>query len=165
MEQVILVDERDTNVGVMEKLEAHQKGRLHRAFSIVLFNSEGNILLQKRAEGKYHSAGLWTNTCCSHPRPEEPLQDATARRLREEMGIETPLQFRYKFIYKAELGDLIEHEYDHVFTGVFDGRPEINPQEASDWKYASPSEVLADIEKHPSHYSAWFQLIMRDLSF
>ncbi len=163
MEQVILVDEKDTNVGVMEKLEAHKKGVLHRAFSIVLFDSSGNILLQQRAHGKYHSAGLWTNTCCSHPRPDEDLQAATSRRLREEMGIQTALYFRYKFIYKAQLGDLIEHEYDHVYTGVFNGTPEVNPEEVADWKFISRNELLKDINLSPRRYSAWFQMIIHQL--
>ena len=163
MEQVILVDEKDTNIGVMEKLEAHRKGVLHRAFSILLFDNKGNILLQQRAHEKYHSAGLWTNTCCSHPRPDENLSDATSRRLQEEMGIHTSLDFRYKFIYKAELGNLIEHEYDHVFTGSFEGTPNINPVEVADWKFMRPAEILEDISQHPSRYSAWFQMIMRQL--
>ena len=163
MEQVILVDEKDTHVGVMEKLEAHQKGVLHRAFSIVLFDSRGKILLQQRAPEKYHSGGLWTNTCCSHPRPDESIEAATSRRLREEMGIETSLEFRYKFIYKAQLGDLIEHEYDHVFTGKFDGTPDVNPDEVANWKFVSPSDILEDIEKSPTRYSAWFQMIMHQL--
>ncbi len=163
MEQVILVDEKDTNIGVMEKLEAHEKGLLHRAFSILLFDNQGNILLQQRAHEKYHSAGLWTNTCCSHPRPDENLADATARRLQEEMGIQTDLDFQYKFIYKAQLGNLIEHEYDHVFTGTFEGTPKVNPNEVADWKFMRPADILEDISKYPSRYSAWFQMIMHQL--
>src|SRR5690349_19964529 len=118
MEQVILVDEHDREIGLMEKMEAHRKGVLHRAFSVVLFNSKGEVLLQKRSKNKYHSAGLWTNACCSHPRPNEPLQVAVKRRLQEEMGIDVDPQYLYKFLYQVELqNNLIEHELDHVFIG------------------------------------------------
>ncbi len=163
MEQVILVNEEDKDIGAMEKLEAHQKGVLHRAFSVVLYNNEGKILLQQRAHGKYHSGGLWTNTCCSHPRPQEQTPDAAQRRLMEEMGIRVPLDFQYKFIYKVQLGSLIEHEMDHVFTGVFNGSPNINPDEVSDWKFMTPGEILSDIALNPDQYSAWFRMIMQRL--
>src|SRR5687768_14610065 len=136
MEQVILVDNDDNAIGTMEKMEAHQKGCLHRAFSVILYNSQGDMLIQKRSAAKYHSAGLWTNACCSHPLPGENIKDATRRRLKEELGIDVSTEFRYKFIYKANLdGGLIEHELDHVFTGLFDGRPHINEDEVSDWKF------------------------------
>ena len=123
-EQVILVDKDDKQVGLMSKLEAHEKGVLHRAFSIFIFNSKYELLLQKRASSKYHSGGLWTNTCCSHPREGEDTLDAANRRLNEEMGIKTSLRKVYDFIYKAELDNqLTEHEFDHVFYGVFDNDP------------------------------------------
>ena len=124
MEKIILVDEHDNAIGTMEKMEAHRRGVLHRAFSIILFNSNGEILLQKRSKSKYHSGGLWTNTCCSHPLPNESIQDATRRRLKQEMGIDLQPEFAFKFIYKTPLDqNLIEHEYDHVFIGTFDGDP------------------------------------------
>src|SRR6478752_348872 len=136
MEHVILVDELDNAIGTMEKMEAHQKGILHRAFSILLFNSKGEILLQKRALTKYHSGGLWTNTCCSHPGPSEPIEVAARRRLLFEMGIDVTPSFAFKFTYQAALDHgLTEHELDHVFTAVFDGSPQINPEEVEDWRY------------------------------
>ena len=135
-EKVILVDKNDNQIGFMPKLEAHQKGVLHRAFSIFIFNNKYELLLQKRASSKYHSGGLWTNTCCSHPRQDEDILDAANRRLIEEMGIETILRKVYEFTYKAELdNDLTEHEFDHVFYGVYNEDPEINPDEADDFKW------------------------------
>lgn len=122
MEHVILVDQNDNAIGTMEKLEAHQKGILHRAFSILLFNTKGELLLQKRSRLKYHSSSLWTNTCCSHPLPDEPMQQATRRKLKQEMGIDLQTEFAYKFTYRSNLDNgLIEHECDHVFIGTFDG--------------------------------------------
>ena len=136
MEKVILVDERDNIVGTMEKLEAHRQGVLHRAFSILLFNSKGEILLQKRAASKYHSGGLWTNACCSHPLPEESMEQATRRKLKQEMGIDLQTEFAYKFIYKATLDHgLTEHELDYVYTAIFDGDPVINTEEVEAWKF------------------------------
>ena len=133
-EKVILVDKNDNQVGLMPKLEAHEKGVLHRAFSIFIFNSKYELLLQKRASSKYHSGGLWTNTCCSHPREGEDILDAANRRLDEEMGIKTSLRKVYDFIYKAELDNqLTEHEFDHVFYGVFDNDPILNEDEAEDF--------------------------------
>lgn len=161
MEHVILVDEQDNAIGTMEKLEAHQKGLLHRAFSILLFNSKGEILLQRRALEKYHSGGLWTNTCCSHPLPEECITVATRRRLLHEMGIDLQTEFAYKFIYKTPLDrDLIEYECDHVFIGHFDGKPQANPDEVMDWKYMDMQELRADMASNPDIYTAWFKLIM-----
>ncbi len=145
----------------MEKLEAHQKGVLHRAFSILLFNSKGELLLQKRSKTKYHSAGLWTNTCCSHPLPGETMADATRRKLKQEMGIDLQPEFSYKFIYKANLdGNLIEYEYDHVFIGSFEGTPVINKEEVEEWKYCELSSLRADIKKNPEVYTFWFKLII-----
>lgn len=161
MEEVIVVDQFDNEVGTMEKMEAHQKGVLHRAFSVLLFNSAGEILLQKRSVEKYHSGGMWTNTCCSHPLPGEEVEAAARRRLREEMGVDLQPTFSYSFVYKVELdGGLIEHELDHVFFGSFDGTPEINVNEVSEWKYVSLSDLKSDMLKHPDDYTHWFKLIV-----
>jgi isopentenyl-diphosphate Delta-isomerase len=161
MEMVILVDQNDNAIGTMEKMEAHRKGELHRAFSVMIFNAKGEILLQKRASNKYHSAGLWTNACCSHPLPGERTEDATRRRLKEEMGIDLQPQFAYKFIYKTDLGqNLIEHEYDHVYVGTFNGEPAINSNEVEDWKFVSADWLKKDILHHPDHYTYWFRLIV-----
>lgn len=161
MEHVILVDKEDNETGTMEKMEAHKKGLLHRAFSILLFDSSGKMLIQKRSRAKYHSSGLWTNTCCSHPLPGESLEVATRRRLREEMGIDLQPVHSHTFIYKAQLDkDLIEHELDHVFVGIYNGQPQINETEVEAWKYADVSWLKADIEKNPSDYTVWFRLIL-----
>ncbi len=161
MEQVILVDEHDQEIGTMEKMEAHRKGLLHRAFSVLVFNSQGEILVQQRADSKYHSAGLWTNTCCSHPRPHECIQEASARRLREEMGIAANPEFLFKFTYRTHLEqDLVEHEVDHVFTAIFDGTPEANPHEVQAWKFIDLDLLRKDVELHPSNYTYWFRLIL-----
>jgi len=163
MEQVLLVDHDDRVIGTMEKMEAHQKGLLHRAFSVLLFNDEGKILLQKRAAHKYHSAGLWTNTCCSHPQPNEKIEEAASRRLREEMGIHAQPTFAYKFIYKTSLDhELIEHEYDHVFLGSFNDVPSINQNEVADWKYADIEWIKRYIIEHPDRYTYWFKMIVND---
>lgn len=164
MEEVILVDAHDQPIGTMEKLEAHQKGLLHRAFSVILFNSKGEMLLQKRATDKYHSGGLWTNTCCSHPKPDESIEMAAERRLEEEMGIRLRPAFLYKFIYKTPLdNELTEHELDHVLTGVFDGEPAPHPSEVADWKYVAIEEIKADMAMHPDDYTFWFRLIMENI--
>lgn len=166
MEKVILVDEQDNVIGTMEKMEAHRKGLLHRAFSILLFNSKGEILLQKRAPSKYHSGGLWTNTCCSHPLPGEPLEDATRRKLKHEMGIDLDPQYSFSFLYRSELDKgLTEHELDHVFTGLFDGSPDINTDEVEAWKYTDIPSLREDIRKNPHHYTSWFKLIVDHPSF
>jgi isopentenyl-diphosphate delta-isomerase len=162
MESVILVDEGDNAVGTMEKLEAHRRGLLHRAFSILLFNSQGEMLLQKRSRNKYHSGGLWTNTCCSHPLPGETMAHATRRKLKQEMGIDLQTDFAYKFIYRAELDhDLTEHECDYVFTGHFNGTPKINADEVEDWKYADLQALQQDAQQHPERYTQWFRLILK----
>mgnify|MGYP001411829282 FL=1 len=156
-EKVVLVDKNDNQIGLMSKMEAHQKGTLHRAFSIFLFNSENQILLQKRSSNKYHSGGLWTNTCCSHPRDEESVIDAGNRRLFEEMGIKTELKEAFNFTYKAELENgLIEHEYDHVLIGEFNGTPILNKDEAEDWKWISMEDVRKDIVENETDYTVWF---------
>jgi isopentenyl-diphosphate Delta-isomerase len=162
MEHVILVDEHDREVGTMEKMEAHRKGVLHRAFSVLIFNSKGELLLQKRALTKYHSGGLWTNTCCSHPLPGESIPEAAQRKLKQEMGIACPLTFSHKFIYQVRLDNqLIEHECDSVLIGHYDGAPAINRLEAEDWKYVSMDEVKTDALKNPEKYTYWFRLMLQ----
>jgi isopentenyl-diphosphate delta-isomerase len=157
-ELVVLVNERDEAIGTMGKLEAHRTGALHRAFSVFLFDGQGRLLLQRRAQGKYHSAGLWTNTCCSHPRPGEPVIDAARRRLREEMGIEAALEHRFSFIYKASFDNgLHEHELDHVFFGAFSGEPRPAPNEADDWQYLHPDRIEAGLSAHPERYTVWLR--------
>lgn len=161
MDHVILVDNDDNQVGIMEKIQAHEQGLLHRAFSVFLFDSRGHMLLQQRALDKYHSAGLWSNTCCSHPRPGEGLPQAAARRLFEEMGISCPVTKCFSFVYRAALDNgLTEYEYDHVFTGVFDGVPVVNPQEVRDWRYADPEQVMEEIKTVPYKFSYWFRQAM-----
>ena len=158
-EKVILVDKNDNQVGLMPKLEAHEKGVLHRAFSIFIFNSKYELLLQKRASSKYHSGGLWTNTCCSHPREGEDTLDAANRRLDEEMGIKTSLRKVYNFIYKAELDNqLTEHEFDHVFYGVCDNDPILNKDEAEDFKWVDMETLNNDIMKNEDNYTVWFKI-------
>src|SRR6188768_3717703 len=164
MEQVILVDEFDNEVGIMEKMEAHRMGALHRAFSVVVFNSKGELLLQKRAVGKYHSGGLWTNTCCSHPSPSESIDIAVQRRLLYEMGIDVHPSFAFKFTYRAALDHgLTEHELDHVFTATFDGAPQVNPNEVEDWEYVDLATLRADLARSPERYTAWFGYILERL--
>ena len=158
-ENVILVDKNDIQVGLMPKLEAHEKGLLHRAFSIFIFNSKYELLLQKRASSKYHSGGLWTNTCCSHPREGEDTLDAANRRLTEEMGIETSLRKVHDFIYKAELdNNLTEHEFDHVFYGVYNEDPVINKDEADDFKWIDMGLLNEDIKINGDNYTVWFKI-------
>jgi len=161
MEQVILVDEQDNEIGSMEKMEAHQKGLLHRAFSIVIFNSKGEMLLQQRAREKYHSGGLWTNACCSHPRPGETLEEAGKRKLLQEMGFECDLNYSHKFIYKVELDNhLTEYEWDYVLVGYYDKAPVINRQEAQAWKYESLDSLRSDAQKNPKSYTCWFKIML-----
>jgi isopentenyl-diphosphate delta-isomerase len=157
-EKVVLVDENDNEVGTERKTRAHQQGRLHRAFSIFVFNSKGELLIQKRAKTKYHSGGLWANTCCSHPRPGEPIEKAAHRRLKEEMGFECELKKAFSFTYRAEFENgLIEHEYDHVFIGKFDGEPQPDPEEVEDWKWVDTEELKKDIKENPDSYTYWFK--------
>lgn len=160
-DQVVLVTEDDEAIGLMPKLEAHEKGVLHRAFSVFIFNTKNEMLLQRRAFGKYHSEGLWSNTCCSHPLPGEAVHDGAVRRLREEMGIEADLKFLYTFQYRADLENgLTENELDHVFYGVTDAIPAIDPAEASDYKYLTVPEIQADIVQNPHAYTEWFKICM-----
>jgi isopentenyl-diphosphate delta-isomerase len=159
VEQVILVDKDDCEIGVMEKMEAHKQSVLHRAFSVFLFNPQGKMLLQQRALTKYHSAGLWTNTCCSHPRPGETLENAVSRRLIEEMGITTKVFKAFDFIYQAELPDnLNEYEFDHVFIGNYDADVRPNHLEVANFVYQSIEEVEANLESHPEKYTVWFKI-------
>ncbi|MFN3841126.1 MAG: isopentenyl-diphosphate Delta-isomerase [Cyclobacteriaceae bacterium] len=161
MEHVILVDKYDNEVGTMEKLEAHRKGVLHRAFSVLVFNSKGEMLIQRRAGCKYHSAGLWTNACCSHPRAGEQIEKAAQRRLKEEIGLNLQPEKAYSFIYKTELDNgLIENELDHVLVATSDGEPVLNPLEAQDWKYISMPELRSRMESHPAEFTHWFKLIV-----
>lgn len=160
-EQVILVDENDIQTGTMPKLEAHQKGLLHRAISVFIFNSQNELLLQQRAFGKYHSAGLWSNTCCSHPRPDESPKDAAERRIQEEMGMTIPLSFLFTFQYRAELEHaLIEHELDHVFWAKSDVLPNVNPEEVADYRYISVPDLYRSIQQSPQAYSEWFKICL-----
>lgn len=160
MASVILVDEQDTPVGTMEKMEAHRAGALHRAFSIFIFNSKGELLLQQRAPGKYHSAGLWTNTCCSHPAPGESSLAAAQRRLREEMGLTCPLQQIFTFTYKVSFDNgLTENELDHIFIGHSDDVPVPDPAEALSFRYMSPEQIAADIAVNASLYTEWFKML------
>ena len=159
-EQVILVNEHDIPIGLMEKLEAHQKALLHRAFSVFILNDKGEIMLQQRAASKYHSPNLWTNTCCSHPRQDETTIEAGKRRLREEMGFVTELTDILSFIYKAPFDNgLTEHELDHILIGYYNAPPTINPEEVADWRWELPEKIKEDIAKHPHRYTEWFKII------
>ncbi|MBC7485201.1 MAG: isopentenyl-diphosphate Delta-isomerase [Cytophagaceae bacterium] len=161
MEKVILVDESDQEKGVEEKMSAHRRGLLHRAFSVFVFNDAGQLLLQQRAASKYHSPLLWTNTCCSHPRPGEETLDAARRRCKEEMGIEPVLLHAFSFLYKVTLDQgLIEHEYDHVYIGISNKTPLLNREEAAAFKWVNLKEVKEDVEKHPAHYTVWFTICL-----
>ncbi len=158
-EEVILVNERDEPVGSMEKLEAHRKALLHRAFSVFIFNGKGEMLLQQRAGRKYHSAGLWTNACCSHPRPGEATRDAAMRRLYEELGFTTELEKIFEFTYRSAFENgLTEFEFDHVFVGIHEEEIHPNREEVSDHCYKSLEEIRADMMTAPGKYTAWFQL-------
>lgn len=159
-ERIILVDEEDREIGAGEKLAVHRDGRLHRAFSIFVGNGEGQLLLQKRAAAKYHSGGLWSNTCCGHPRAGEALEDAVHRRLREEFGFDCGLRECFAFTYRAEFGNgLIEHEVDHVYLGEYHGIPAPNPEEIEDWQWIEPQALLADIRLRPERYSYWLRSV------
>lgn len=161
---IILVDEADNPVGFEEKLKAHQEGKLHRAFSIFIFNEDGELLLQKRAHGKYHSAGLWTNTCCSHPRPNEDTLKAARRRLEEEMGFDCGLKEIFKFNYKAKLdGGIIENELDHVFVGQYGTDPIINKTEVEDFKWVNIEWLETDMSEHPEQYTIWFKICFKEV--
>ena len=165
-EEVILVDEMDQEIGTMEKLRAHEVGLLHRAISVFLFNPKGELLLQKRASSKYHSGGLWTNTCCTHPRPGENNKDAAIRRISEEMGILTDLNYSFSFTYNARFENkLIENEFDHVFTGISEDIPQLNIEEAEDFDYVSIPNVIIDMDKNPNNYTEWFKIAIHKVEF
>jgi isopentenyl-diphosphate delta-isomerase len=158
-EILILVDENDNEVGFQDKVSAHQEGALHRAFSVFVFNSRGLMLLQRRAMDKYHSPGLWSNTCCSHPRRGEKTSEACSRRLIEEMGMKCNLNFAFNFTYRAEFENgLIEHEFDHVYFGTSDKIPTPEPREVEDWKYITIPQLQEDISTHPENYTEWLKI-------
>ncbi|MBN2367502.1 isopentenyl-diphosphate Delta-isomerase [Candidatus Woesearchaeota archaeon] len=156
--QVILVDKNDKEIGISEKLSVHKSGKLHRAFSIFVFNSKKELMLQKRSLKKYHSPDLWTNTCCSHPQPGKELIQEAEKRLEEEMGFSCRLEEKFSFIYKAELGELTEHEYDHVLFGRYDSEPNPNPEEVSDWRWVSMDELKKEISEIPDKFTEWLKL-------
>jgi isopentenyl-diphosphate delta-isomerase len=159
-EMVILVNEKDEKIGLMPKQEAHEKALLHRAFSVFIFNDKGELMLQQRAFDKYHSPGLWTNTCCSHQRDGENNVEAGKRRLMEEMGFVTDIKETISFIYKAPFDNgLTEHEYDHILVGNFNGIPQLNPAEVANWKWMAVNEVKKDIILNPTSYTEWFKII------
>ncbi len=163
-EKVILVDANDQEIGIAEKLIAHREGALHRAFSIFVFRSDGQLLLQKRAQTKYHSGGLWSNTCCSHPRPQEALEEAAHRRLTEEMGFDCALKEIFSLTYNVQLeNDLWEHEYDHVFVGQYEGEPTPHPEEIDDWKWIDLGGVRKDIHNNPDRYTYWLRVCIDNI--
>jgi isopentenyl-diphosphate delta-isomerase len=165
MEYVVLVDNNDNAIGTMEKQQAHVEGVLHRAFSIFIFNSENKLLLQKRASSKYHCGGLWTNTCCSHPRENEIILDAANRRLQEEMGMQCELKPLFNFVYKAEFENgLTEHEYDHVFVGQSNQLPELNTEEVEDYRYIDLEELQTEIKVSPQNFTPWFLIALDRVS-
>lgn len=158
-EQLILVDEKDQPVGACEKMEAHTKGYLHRAFSVFLFDNQGQMLLQRRALNKYHSGGLWTNACCSHPYPGEETLAAALRRLQEEMGFVTPVTKAFDFVYKAQFENgLTEYEFDHVFVGAYEGPIQPNPEEVMDYEYVPVAKIEEQLLAEPDRYTAWFRI-------
>ena len=164
MERVVLVDENDNPLGTMEKMEAHEKGVLHRAFSVFIFNQKGDMLLQQRAFSKYHSGGLWTNTCCSHPRENELTIDAAHRRLQEEMGFDCEIEKAFDFIYKREIDQgLAEHELDHVFIGEFEGKVCFNKEEVNTYIYIPVQDVLEEVKQRPEKYTEWFKICLNEV--
>jgi len=157
-EYILLVDENDNIIGKGEKIKTHREGKLHRAFSIFVFNSKGELLLQKRGKSKYHSGGLWTNTCCSHQRDGEALEEAVHRRLKEEMGFDCELKEMFTFTYRIKFdNNLFENECDHVFIGNFDGEPTPNPEEVDEWKWVGLEELKNDMQKNPDNYTYWLK--------
>jgi isopentenyl-diphosphate delta-isomerase len=161
---VILVDEKDNKIGLMEKMEAHEKGLLHRAFSVFVFNSKGDFLLQRRAISKYHSGGLWTNSCCSHPRDGETFLEAGKRRLQEEMGFVCELEKQFDFIYKSKLdNELTEHELDHVMFGTYEGEIVLNKDEVMDYKYVDLDTLVKDMSDNPGNYTEWFKICFEEV--
>ncbi len=164
VDYVILVNKNDQPLGTMEKMEAHEKGVLHRAFSVFIFNNVGELLLQKRADEKYHSPGLWTNTVCSHPRTNEKTDEAAHRRIVEEMGFDCDFKEAFTFIYKSDVGQgLIEHEFDHVFIGTSDTKPIPNPEEVGDYKYVSLAFLKKDLKENSDQYTVWFRIAIKEV--
>jgi isopentenyl-diphosphate delta-isomerase len=162
-EQVVLVNEQDEVLGLMEKMQAHENGILHRAFSVFLFNGKGEMLLQKRAAGKYHSPNQWTNAVCSHPRIDETYLEGAKRRLKEELGIEAELSEKFNFVYKADVGqNLWEHELDHVFTGNFEGEVHLNADEVSEIRYISMEDLNREMTASPQNFTEWFKIILAE---
>jgi isopentenyl-diphosphate delta-isomerase len=163
-ERVVLVDADDVEIGTVEKMRAHLDGALHRAFSVFVFDRVGRMLLQRRAADKYHSGGLWSNTCCSHPRPGEDAAAGALRRLDEEMGFRCDLHSAFTFVYHADVGmGLTEHEYDHVFVGRFDGAPQPNPAEVEGWRWADVDDLRAEMDAHPERFTFWFRAAFREV--
>ena len=163
-EKVILVDQNDTQIGLMNKMEAHEKGLLHRAFSVFVFNKKGELLIQQRALSKYHSPGEWANTCCSHQREAETTINAAHRRLEEEMGFDVSLKEVFSFTYKKKFGNgLTEHEFDHVLFGEYEGEPIMNPEEVASWKYISLADLKTDIAAFPEKYTIWLQIALKEV--
>lgn len=162
MEQVILVDHQDNEIGLEEKIKAHENGaKLHRAFSIFVFNEKGQTMLQQRAAEKYHGGGLWSNTVCSHQRKGESTIDAAHRRLREEMGFDCDMREAFAFEYQAPMDHgLTEHEYDHVVLGTYEGEPRPNPEEVQDWKWMDLDELKQDMKRNPSVYTPWAKMVI-----
>ena len=159
IEEVVLVNEKDEAVGTMEKMAAHEQAILHRAFSVFIFNKNGDVLMQQRAHSKYHSGGLWTNTCCSHPRPGEEVVAAATRRLQEEMGFTTNLTKAFDFTYKAVFENgLTEHEFDHVIIGQYDGLVDFNPNEVAAYAFMQVQELERQIQETPERFTAWFHI-------
>lgn len=164
LNHIVLVDENDRQIGIEDKLQAHKDGKLHRAFSIFIFNSNGDLMLQKRDKNKYHSGGLWTNTCCSHPRVGESLDQAANRRLFEEMGFVCEIEEKFAFTYQVDFENgLHEHEYDHVFIGKYDGEPTLNPEEAEDWRWISLQDLEREVLQFPELYSHWIKVALPKL--
>lgn len=162
-EEVVLINPQDEVLGSMEKMEAHQNGLLHRAFSVFLFNDKGEMLLQKRAASKYHSPNQWTNAVCSHPRMDETYENGAKRRLQEELGIEVDIEQKFHFLYKAEVGDdLWEHELDHVFTGFYNGEFELNPEEVSEIRYILMEDLEQEMKTNPEYFTEWFKIILKE---
>ena len=162
-EKVVLVTEKDEVLGLMEKMQAHENGILHRAFSVFLYNSKGEMLLQKRAAEKYHSPNQWTNACCSHPRIEENYEQAAKRRIKEELGIDCELEEKFWFIYKADVGqNLWEHELDHVFVGNYEGEFNLNKEEVAEVRYISLENLNIELENNPENFTEWFKIILEE---
>lgn len=163
-DHVILVDANDRPLGTAEKLAAHRAGQLHRAFSVFVLNDADELLLQRRADGKYHSGGLWSNTCCSHPRPGEATEDAARRRLVEELGFSCPLEHAFAMVYRAEVGsELVEYEYDHVFLGRWSGSPRPDPSEVSEWRWIPLDSLREEVARSPGRFTYWFRVALLEL--